>query len=154
MGNYQLLMKQHSRRAKAEATNLLRPNFRNYLVTSAISLGKKVTELAQIQGEGKQTSIQWQESGKEFAVLFNLHSPLSSLIYLFVLCVFNSFNEVIVFLKLENDSSQRIQKFLISGQFEKLQKNRTKQATQFVICFTAINSHINRHWFDISLLRD
>jgi len=45
-------MKQHFKMAKAEVTDLLRPSFRNYPVTFAISVGRKVTESTQIQGRG------------------------------------------------------------------------------------------------------
>lgn len=58
---------------------------------------------------------------------------------------FNTFNKVIVFLKLENDSSFEIPKFLISGQFRKL-KEENKVDHTFVICFKGINSNINSHW--------
>ena len=54
-------MKQRSKMAKAEITDLLRPNLRNYLVTCAISVGKKVTKSTQLQGEGKWTTFQWEE---------------------------------------------------------------------------------------------
>lgn len=55
MGSYHLLMKQRSKRAKAEATGLLRPKFRNYTVSLlSHSIGQKATEPAQIQEKGKE----------------------------------------------------------------------------------------------------
>ena len=125
-----------STRAKAKATDVLRPNFRNYNVTSVTFDWPESHRASSDSRGGEHHSSGTVE--KNLQPFFLSHT---SLVFCSC-CSLNTFNRVILFLELENYSSFEIQKFLISRQIRKLKEDRKKYSTHFspfnflcVLCF-------------------